>query len=64
MQHTDLFYRFGAALVIGILVGLQREYAYEEPTQELFAGVRTFALMGLSGCAAALLSDAMQSPLP
>ena len=27
-QHT-LFYRFGVALFIGLLVGLQREFSYD-----------------------------------
>lgn len=46
MEHqTDPFYRFGAALVIGMLVGLQREYAYGDPDREMFAGVQTFAPM-------------------
>ncbi len=86
-EHTSLFYRFGVALVIGVLVGLQREYAYVGATQsgggaedeegepkkkgrkkkkstELFAGVRTFSLFALVGCAAAMLSDVMGSPWP
>jgi len=63
-QHT-LFYRFGVALVIGVLVGLQREYSYdaeEAPDQKAFAGVRTFALMGLLGCTAAFAAELLDSP--
>lgn len=66
MDHTALFYRFGVALFIGILVGLQREYAHdldEETGRKSFAGVRTFALIGLSGCAAAYSADILNSPL-
>lgn len=63
-EGVSLFFRFGVALVIGILVGLQREYAFDEPEKELFAGVRTFALMGLIGCAGALIADLMGSPWP
>jgi len=65
MEQLDLFYRFGAALIIGILVGLQREYAYGDPNdphKEMFAGARTFALMGLVGCTAALVADIVASP--
>ena len=62
MDHTNLFYRFGAALVIGILVGLQREYADDDPDQEVFAGVRTFALMALVGSVAAMVGDELASP--
>jgi uncharacterized membrane protein (DUF4010 family) len=64
LDETELFFRFGVALVVGILIGMQREYAFDEPDAELFAGVRTFALMSLTGCAAALVSDLYNSPLP
>jgi len=59
---TDLFYRFGVALAIGFLVGLQREYAHGGPEREISAGERTLALMGLTGCAAALVADELGSP--
>jgi uncharacterized membrane protein (DUF4010 family) len=65
MDQTALFYRFGVALFIGILVGLQREYAHDTddpPEQKSFAGVRTFALMGLAGCAAAYAADILDTP--
>ena len=62
MEHTALFYRFGAALAIGVLIGLQREYAYGGSDKELFAGVRTFPLIGLLGCTAALASSELDSP--
>jgi uncharacterized membrane protein (DUF4010 family) len=58
------FYRFGAALVIGILVGLQREYSYGDPDREMFAGARTFALMALVGCVAAMVAEELASPWP
>jgi uncharacterized membrane protein (DUF4010 family) len=64
LVDTDLFLRFGVALVIGILVGLQREYAFGGPEKEVFAGVRTFALLGLIGCAAAFFADLFNSPWP
>jgi uncharacterized membrane protein (DUF4010 family) len=58
MISRDLFSRFGVALLIGILIGLQREHAYGSNKKEgLFAGGRTFALMALFGCTAALISD-------
>lgn len=60
---TDLFLRFGAALLIGVLIGLQREYAYgNHQNGGLFAGVRTFALMALFGSSAALLGDVLNAP--
>lgn len=59
---TDLFYRFGVALAIGFLVGLQREYAHGGPEREISAGERTLALMGLAGCGAALIAEELSSP--
>lgn len=63
--NIDLFYRFGTALLIGLLVGLQREYAHLQETQEekTFGGARTFALLGLTGCTAAYLAASMASVL-
>ncbi|PEN11460.1 hypothetical protein CRI94_15620 [Longibacter salinarum] len=62
----DLFYRFGAALVIGLLIGLQREYAFQEhehqQEDELLAGARTFPLISLLGASFALLADVAQAP--
>ena len=55
----ELVSRFGLALVIGILVGLQREYAFGKPDRELFAGARTFALIALLGCTAGLVAEAL-----
>jgi uncharacterized membrane protein (DUF4010 family) len=64
---VDIFYRFGAALLIGLLVGLQREYAHLQKEQErlepTFGGTRTFALLGLLGCMAAFLADKTGSVL-
>jgi uncharacterized membrane protein (DUF4010 family) len=64
LEEQTLFFRFGVALVIGILVGLQREYAFDTREKELFAGTRTFALMALSGCAGAMIGDILDTPWP
>jgi uncharacterized membrane protein (DUF4010 family) len=62
-----LFYRFAVALGIGILIGLQRESAYQQEKRESelpvnkFAGIRTFPLIALLGCLSALISDQFQS---
>ncbi|MBN1920315.1 MAG: MgtC/SapB family protein [Anaerolineae bacterium] len=61
---NTLFYRFGAALAIGLLIGLEREHAASREQEKIFAGVRTFPLLSLAGCAAMLLSEALNSPLP
>ncbi|HSH02338.1 MAG TPA: MgtC/SapB family protein [Anaerolineae bacterium] len=70
MDTTTLFYRLGTALFIGILLGLQRQYAYTNKTDTdqasdtapLITGVRTFALFSLTGGTAAYLSDILNQP--
>ncbi len=63
MINQDIFLRFGAALLIGVLIGMQREYAYSTNKEGgLFAGARTFALMSLFGALAAFLSDLFLTP--
>lgn len=59
-----LFARLGAALAIGLLIGMQRQYAghRENDTQDLFAGVRTFALLALVGGLAAYAGLLLESP--
>jgi uncharacterized membrane protein (DUF4010 family) len=64
VEQTALFCRFGVALAIGFLVGLQREYAHGGSDRQIFAGERTLALMGLVGCAAAMAADVLASPWP
>ncbi len=64
MNERELFLRFGSALAIGLLIGLQREHAQGERREKLFAGVRTFPLLALAGVAAALISDLTASPWP
>ena len=63
MINQDIFLRFGAALLIGVLIGMQREYAYGfSKGKGLFAGARTYALMALFGASAGLLADLFKSP--
>jgi uncharacterized membrane protein (DUF4010 family) len=57
MEQTDLFFRFGVATAIGFLIGVQREFAHGAKGENIFAGERTLALMGLVGCAAAFAGD-------
>lgn len=66
MEQHSLFFRFGVALFIGLLVGLQREYSYDESGdshEKTFAGVRTFAIYGLIGCAAGYIAELLSEPL-
>jgi len=64
IDETSLFLRFGIALVIGVLIGMQRQYAFDVENRELVSGVRDFALMGLLGATAAYISELTSSPLP
>ena len=57
MPHSELVVRFGIALFIGVLIGLEREYARLKEEVKAFAGVRTLPLISLLGCSAALISD-------
>lgn len=52
MDPLDAFRAIGMSLGLGLLVGLQREYAASQ-----IAGIRTFALVTLLGTIMALLSD-------
>jgi uncharacterized membrane protein (DUF4010 family) len=51
--------RFGAALGLGVLLGLERE---RKKTHLGFAGVRTFALFSLTGGVAAFVDATLQRP--
>lgn len=60
-----LFGRFGAALAIGLLVGLQREFQYGQDGEEgkLHAGIRTFPLVALAGGMGAYLALRFEAAL-
>ena len=54
----EIFYRFGVALAIGLLIGIERQFRKsDESAQYQFGGVRTFPLLALAGCASAMLAD-------
>jgi uncharacterized membrane protein (DUF4010 family) len=63
VSDADLFARFGIALAIGFLMGLQREFSFRSSQAHAFAGVRTFTLLSLGGCAAAFVAETAGSPL-
>ena len=48
-----LFQRFGIALGLGLMIGVERE----REVRDAFAGIRTFPLIALLGCTAGLLND-------
>lgn len=47
--------RLAVALLIGFLIGLDRERAEDRKERQLFAGVRTFPMIALAGCVPMLL---------
>ncbi|CAD7054690.1 hypothetical protein RHAB21_00587 [Pseudorhizobium halotolerans] len=58
----DLILRFGVALAIGMLVGLERGWRErDEPAGSRTAGIRTYAISGLLGGIFAALSQSMQT---
>lgn len=59
--ELELLQRFGAALAIGLLVGLERERSQDDHPD--FAGVRTFPLFALLGACLAWLSSTIGAAL-
>ena len=57
-QAIDLepWWRFGAALLIGALIGLEREFKQQQSEVADFAGLRTFSLISLLGAIAGYLA--------
>ena len=55
--------RLGTALAVGLLVGLQRQFAKQHARDDLFAGTRTFALIGLTGGLSAIAAREFDSAL-
>jgi len=59
-DDLDLFYRFGVAIAIGVIVGVERHWhERDEPEGSRTAGVRTFSLIGMLGGGAGLLERAV-----
>ncbi len=61
MDQTQLFLRFGTAIAIGFMIGLQREFA-QRKKKLVTAGERTFALLALAGALGAMIADTIGSP--
>ncbi|MFC1879204.1 MgtC/SapB family protein [Chloroflexota bacterium] len=49
----ELWQKFALAMLTGLLVGLEREHSHLEKDATHFAGIRTFPLIALFGCAVA-----------
>jgi uncharacterized membrane protein (DUF4010 family) len=59
---ADLAQRGGIAMLVGLLVGAEREHSHGEK-ERLFAGVRTFPIISLLGFVSALLGSLAGAPL-
>lgn len=62
MDTGAVLMKFGLSCVLGMLIGLEREYA--KHGEEPFAGVRTFALVCMFGTLCAMLSEKSAWLLP
>lgn len=60
MDQLDLALRFGSALALGVLLGLERERT--KSVERSFAGVRTIGLIALSGALAAYFDQMLGVP--
>lgn len=62
MTDLELFHRFGVAIAIGALVGVERHWRErDEPEGQRTAGLRTFSLIGMLGGGAGLLELALKA---
>jgi uncharacterized membrane protein (DUF4010 family) len=57
MDELHPFFRFGIALAIGVLIGMEREHSARQDDERRFAGVRTYPLFALLGATGALMAD-------
>lgn len=55
--NLEPWWRFAVALLIGALIGLEREFIQQQEEDPDFAGLRTFALIALLGALAGYLTD-------
>jgi uncharacterized membrane protein (DUF4010 family) len=66
MSFLDAFepwWRFAAAVLIGALIGMEREFVQQRSGEQEFGGIRTFALMALLGAVAAYFTHRFGLPL-
>lgn len=57
ISEFEPWWRFGFALVIGALIGLEREFFQQKEDSPDFAGIRTFSLIALLGSVSSYLAD-------
>lgn len=57
LLNFEPWWRFAAALLIGALIGIEREFVQQRSGERDFAGIRTFSLMALLGAVSAYFSQ-------
>ncbi len=57
ISDFEPWWRFGFALVIGALIGLEREFFQQKEGTPDFAGIRTFSLIALLGSVSSFLAE-------
>jgi uncharacterized membrane protein (DUF4010 family) len=55
LLNLEPWWRFAVAILIGALIGLEREFIMQHTDRRDFAGIRTFSLVGLLGAVVAYL---------
>lgn len=55
--NLEPWWRFGAAILLGALIGIEREFVQQREDSSSFAGIRTFAFISLFGALAAFASQ-------
>lgn len=50
-------------MLLGMLIGIEREHSRTHLGNKMFAGVRTFALISLAGCMATFIGELLGTPL-
>ena len=56
--NLEPWWRFAVALVVGALIGLEREFVLRQEDEHAFAGLRTFIFIALLGALSAYLHEA------
>ena len=56
LSDFEPWWRFGFALLIGALIGLEREFYQQKEDAPDFAGIRTFSLIALLGSVSSFLT--------
>lgn len=51
--NVEPWWRFGVALLLGALIGIEREFVQQQKERSSFAGIRTFAFISLYGALSA-----------